>query len=587
MFATDEIGRLRMLSMRQLMALTWVLPDQNENSTPDEDRDGNYTTMMQRGVEDDEKMCLHDLEELSVLEEACIINVLLASDEIEAKFGHRRLEGKCSEEELFALASRRCELHRSEAQEMKWSDSLEALSEEVAQDLQTWATHQCLDDRSERSGGCSSSRRLATQQQLFAQTVASISELDQLLAKLRLLHLHGPGSQGLEPVDADSLLRLWAELPASVRSALLRMSTVCGIGSLLYVVNLHKLAIYVGHWQLERLENFGEEYYSQKNPKLHNMRRHMTGFRIFGDIMEDLWGGEPLEIFFVRLRRLQRQLLLWIDRITRLYDVAEDADSDEWSFPADVRTSAGAGRRNCVEDLGALLRLSELEEVLDSGSGHQSAPPAAAAHATLLGPRGGRSSDFPEDCHSAPPAAALGPATLCSDQHHDQRGKLKKEKVEPLVAFIGCAGADYLEDVGCFPGVDEGAGGSGHNSKKSIAMMHLEKRSSSGLAGCSGRRVGATAVGEGAAQKELCTPKDEDEELELVITRLPPGFGSAEVIEALTHAAGAGRPGIAEGEPDHADGSATEPVRPSTLPREVYRRTKGGARFVPLLQRRQ
>eukprot|EP00392_Amoebophrya_sp_AT5.2_P012057 g12151.t1 len=151
----------------------------------------------------------------------------------------------CPERVLFEVVARRCEMHRREAQRLRWSDSLQAISEAVTQDLQTWATRHRLDPSD--SGG--SSRRLATLQQRAAGTLASIQELDQVIAKLRLVPLHrlSTGDQGLVAagLPGEALPLFWSALPFVVRSALLRMSTVCGIGSLLYVLNIHRLAICV------------------------------------------------------------------------------------------------------------------------------------------------------------------------------------------------------------------------------------------------------------------------------------------------------------------------------------------------------
>eukprot|EP00392_Amoebophrya_sp_AT5.2_P003624 g3629.t1 len=457
MFATDEIGRLRMLSMRRLTAVS----------------------------------CLHDLEELSVLEEACIIDLLLEGHDgrlgpSEEGGGSSASGRACSEQELLELASRRCEVHRSEAQGLKWRESLEAISKDVARDLQTWFTHQRLNLSDSVAG---SSRRLGVSQQRFSETVASIHELDQVLAKLRVVRLQVMGvDQGLAVVAADSLPLFWNALPPLARSALLRASTVCGICSLLYVLNLHKLTAYViptstsetgrngyqgtesralfqGEWQLHRLENFGEEYYPANNPKLHHLRLHMSGFQIFGDIMEDLWGGEPSELSFVHLRKLERRLLL-IERIARLFSAAEgeDAAPDRALLPpcSAVEFDEGASCGACSWAASELL--SERDEVCSS-----------TTSAVCAAERLGRAEETPSSSRASSPSIEEqdletqinnGDDWLAArDDHlHDQRRKLKKEMVEPLVAFPDGEATNFLR---------------GLETTKGIYVMHLEKRSSS------------------------------------------------------------------------------------------------------------
>eukprot|EP00392_Amoebophrya_sp_AT5.2_P004829 g4838.t1 len=622
--------------------------DQHEQ----EEREGHQD----QGQEEERMTCMHDLEELSFLEEVCILDMLFDGHEwrlgpSEEGGGSSASGRACSEQELLELASRRCEVHRSEAQGLKWSGSLQAISKDVARDLQTWFTHQRLNLSDSVAG---SSRRLGVSQQRFSETVASIHELDQVLAKLRVVRLQVMGGdQGLAVVAADSLPLFWNALPFLARCTLLRASTVCGICSLLYVLNLHKLTAYVvmggdqglavvaadslplfwsklpflvrcallqattvcgvcsllyllnlhkltasviptstsecgrngyqgaesrslfqGEWQLHRLENFAEEYYPARNPKMHGLRRHMSGFQIFGDIMQDLWGGEPLELSFMHLRKLEG-MLLHMDRIARLLAAAEDAASNRVLLPPWSAVEFDEVVRSCSGSSWAANELlSERDEVCSS-----------TTSAVCAAERSGRAEEAPPSRASSPNSerdlemqSRDGDEWLAArDDHlHDQRRKLKEEMVEPLAAFIPASeGAKFLR---------------GLETTKAIYVMHLEKRSSIGLDGCSGRRKGAsaTAAGEAAQEDESCTPKDD--ELELVATRLSPGFGTAEVIEALTHAAGRAGGAAAAVERSRAPGSERkEGVRPaSTLPREVYRRTmKGGGRFVPLLQRRK
>eukprot|EP00392_Amoebophrya_sp_AT5.2_P010095 g10148.t1 len=374
--------------------------------------------------------------------------------------GNNVSAGTCPDRVLLEVAPLRCERHRSEAQQLQWADSLRAISEAVAQDLQTWAARHRLDLSD--SGG--SSRRLGARQQRFAELRASIQELDQVIAKLRLVPLHRliTGNQGLVAADlpGEALPLFWSALPFVVRFALLRMSTVCGIGSLLYVLNIHRLAIC-------RLENFGKEYYPASNPKLHNLRRHMSGLHIFGDIMEDLWGGEPSELSFVHLRKLERRLLR-TERIARLLAAAEDAAPDRAFLPpcSAVEFDEVASCGGCSWAASELL--SERDEVCSS-------PTSAVCAAERLG----RAEE-----QEAPPSRASSPSIeqdlemqinneddwlAARDDHlHDQRRKLKKEMVEPLVAFPDGEAANFLR---------------GLKTSKGIYVMHLEKRSSTGLDG--------------------------------------------------------------------------------------------------------
>eukprot|EP00392_Amoebophrya_sp_AT5.2_P004828 g4837.t1 len=614
--------------------------------------------------------CLHDLEELSVLEEACIIELLLKGHDgrlgpSEEGGGSSASGRACSEQELLELASRRCEVHRSEAQGLKWSESLEAISKDVARDLQTWFAHQRLNLSGSVAG---SSRRLGVSQQRYSETIASIHELDQVLAKLRLVRLQVMGGdQGLAVVAADSLPLFWRELPFLVRCAFLQATTVCGICSLLYLLNLHKLtasvvrsmrgssssscatasrkgpqqaelrdedqvselpghgrdqeveeqhelddeqhrgaagfvqeveeanigpdalsyffekvgeeapdaevaqpslladarsqgsnrasskesgaragdaasgtssallrqiptstsecgrngyqgaesrSLFQGEWQLQRLENFAEEYYPARNPKMHGLRRHMSGFQIFGDIMEDLWGGEPLELSFMHLRKLEGRLLQ-VDRIVRHLAAAEDAASDSvllpsWSAVEFDEVASCGGSSWAASEL-----LSERDEVCSSTTSAVCAAEKGRAEEAPSSRASSANSERDLEMQSRDGDEWLAAVAARNDHLHDQRRKLKKEMVEPLVAFIPASeGAKFLR---------------GLETTKAIYVMHLEKRSPIGLDGCSGRSKGASATtaGETAQEDESCTPKDD--ELELVATRLAPGFGTAEV----------------------------------------------------------
>eukprot|EP00392_Amoebophrya_sp_AT5.2_P007273 g7287.t1 len=473
MFASDEIGLLRMLSMRRLTGLLWAL-DQNESSSA--------------------------FQELFVPpgpERAAQLEAMLLGPSGgggSRGLGNNVSAGTCPERVLLEVVARRCELHRREAQRLSWSDSLQAISEAVALDLETWATRHRLDLSD--SGG--SSRRLGALKWRAAQTLASIQELDQVIATLRVVPLHRliTGDQELMAADlpGKALPPFWSALPFVVRCALLRMSTVCGIGSLLYVLNIHRLAICVarrqiptsvsevgrngyqgaetralfqGEWQLQRLENFGEEYYPEKNPKLFQLRRHMCGFRIFGDIMEDLWGGEPTEIFFVHLRKLERRLL-HMDRIARLLATAEDATSGRaFLHPCsavefdEVASCGGAS-------WAASELLSERDEVCSSTT-------SALRNAAEMS---GRADEAPPSRASSPSIEQVdlemqirdgGGWLATRDDHlHDQRRKLKKEVVEPLAAFPGSEGTNFLR---------------GLKTTKASYMMHLEKRPANGLDG--------------------------------------------------------------------------------------------------------